>query len=281
MGLENLPLVGSYAKLFSLKELDLGPAEASVVTKIRWCQVLRGLLTNINKPAMLAQFLVLCKGDAALMAAEMGRTQAAVNLSWLLLAPGVSSLSDAIGRPLLSGLRPIGLGLFNLVLLGLEPLSATLSLSPLTLRFLAESLLVGVLGAGGRDVQSAAMSDLFGSRPMLSSKLQTCEGMCWDASGMIGPFIGAFIASRSVKAGFATAAIIGFMMTFTSMTVPETLRRENRKPFSVKQANALANVHLLFSSGVGLRRMAIAATLCQSMQYVPTLRSAFLSVSFR
>ena len=89
MGLENLPLVGSYAKLFSLKELDLGPAEASVVTKIRWCQVLRGLLTNINKPAMLAQFLVLCKGDAALMAAEMGRTQAAVNLSWLLLAPGV------------------------------------------------------------------------------------------------------------------------------------------------------------------------------------------------
>lgn len=127
-------------------------------------------------------------------------------------------------------------------------------------------LRMGVLGAGGSDVLYAAMSDLFGSRPILSSKMQTCEGMVYDCSGLVAPFVGAVIAARSQVAGFFATAVVGGALLAVCGTIPETLAIEDRKPFKLLQANPLAHLHLTFTSGPGLRRLAIAATLQQCMQ---------------
>ena len=95
----------------------------------------------------------------------------------LLLPPVVSSLSGAFGRPRIAMLRPLGLTLFNLTLAALEPIATATGLAPLLVHYIAESLFMGAMGAGGSDVVGAAMSDLFGARPIVSSKLQTCDGM--------------------------------------------------------------------------------------------------------
>ena len=150
-------------------------------------------------------------------------------------------------------------------------------LSPLTVHFLAETIFAGALGAGGSDVVGAACSDLFGNRPIVSSKLQTCDGMAWDVSGLLAPFLGAAIASRSGVAGFYVAAAVGIVTSISVGTMPETLRPEDRKPFRLLSANPFANLHLMFSSGVGLRRLAIASTLQQCMYSLHSTIPTYLS----
>ena len=256
-------MVGAYAKLFSLAGFT--PLEKRAIVRVRWAFLLRSLCMNLNKPAFLNQLLALCGGDAALMAVQIGKAQAATNILDLLLGPIVSSLSDSVGRPAIAAIRPLGLALHNMTLALLVPIASATGLAPLTVHLVAESLFSGAMGAGGADVIGAAMSDLFGSRPIVSSKLQTCDGMSWDVSGLLAPFLGAFVASRSNTAAFVAAAAVGLVTAASNATMPETLAREARKPFRLLQANALANVFLMFTSGVGLRRLAIANTLQQCM----------------
>lgn len=261
--MENIPVVGSYAKLFSLAAFT--PLEKKAIVRVRWAFLLRSLCMNLHKPAFLSQLLALCENDAARMATQIGRAQAVTNAFALLLGPIVSSLSDAVGRPAIAAVRPLGLALHNITLALLAPIATKTGLAPLTVHLIAESLFVGALGAGGSDVLGASMSDLFGSRPVVSSKLQTCDGMSWDVSGLLAPFLGAFIATRSVTAAFVAAAVVGGVTAVIVATMPETLKKDKQKPFSLLQANALANVFLMFKSGVGLRRLAIANTLQQCM----------------
>ena len=95
--MEGLPVVGAYAKLFSLAGFT--PLEKRAIVRVRWAFLLRSLCMNLNKPAFLNQLLALCGGDAALMAVQIGKAQAATNILDLLLGPIVSSLSDSVGRP--------------------------------------------------------------------------------------------------------------------------------------------------------------------------------------
>ena len=79
--LQQMPVVGSYATLFSLAGFTTH--ERKAVVSVRWSFLLRSLCVNIHKPAMLNQLLSLCGADAALMAMQIGRTQATIAICGL------------------------------------------------------------------------------------------------------------------------------------------------------------------------------------------------------
>lgn len=137
--LERTPLLRKYAKLFSLDSLQKN--ERQTVVNMRLSMMLRGAVIFVNKPSMLNQLMKLCCGDAAFMAGHIARTQATINVLNLVLAPVVSSLSDAIGRRAVAIIRPLGIIMFNITLAFLEPLAAATGMAPLFLHYLAESLL--------------------------------------------------------------------------------------------------------------------------------------------
>ena len=136
-----------------------------------------------------------------------------------------------------------------------------------------EILGFGVLSAGNWGVFAAAHTDLFADRPSLSSRLQAADQMWRDAFSAPASLAAAFLTPILWKKSYwwvlyAASATLGWLQLLVSLTMKETLPPgPKRKPFSLRRANPLANVLLLFNSGPGLRSLATSCSayfLCQS-----------------
>jgi hypothetical protein len=97
-----------------------------------------------------------------------------------------------------------------------------------------------------------------------------------DLAGIAGPFIGVAVARL-----FGLAALEHFssLLTLSSMaiqlTMSETLKPEDRKPFKFSTANPFSNLQLLFTNGAGLRRLTISTSLWFWCQEIWSTQSAF------
>ena len=162
-------------------------------------------------------------------------------------------------------------------------------------RLLLEWLCWGVIDSGVWSAFSAQHSDLFGTRPELSSrlkdkkefetKLKELQLYSWhdqeqfeattgdlthwlreahkawgNLAGFLGPIVGIWREHASgggERLVFYVAGAITVAMMAIGLTIPETLAPEKRKPFEIRSSNPLGNMLILFRNGRGLRGLGI------------------------
>lgn len=164
-----------------------------------------------------------------------GALMAIYALNQFLLGPIVGALSDQFGR------RP--LILFCLGMLTLDYILMAVSWSVWVLflgRFLA-----GLAGAS-YSVATAYITDI-SERDKRSANI----GLIGAAFGMgfiFGPILGGLAGAWDVRAPFwVAAALCAFGVSFGMFAQPESLSRENRRPFSFRNSNPFAALMRAFA----------------------------------
>ncbi|MDO8288646.1 MAG: TCR/Tet family MFS transporter [Parvibaculum sp.] len=182
-------------------------------------------------------------------------SNAAVYGGWLLFvyaaaqflcAPILGNLSDRFGR------RPVLL--MSLVTIGLDYI--LMGLAPTVIWLFIGRIISGIAGAS-YSTANAYIADI--TPPEKRAQSFGLMGAAFGVGFIIGPVIGGLLGSFGprmpfyVAAGLALAnALYGFLV------IPETLSKENRRPFSWKRANTLgAFAHL--------RSVPIALTLAVTL----------------
>ena len=225
----------------------------------------------LSGPGHHLSYLDQCQNDMGLMAMHYGWVQTVNNALHCVLSPIVGSLSDTWGRRKLHAIGRVGPMLW---FLGLPVMTMWYSAYPddarirrlsLHFRFLLEAIPWGTITAGNWGVFSAAHTDLFASRPELSSRIQAAEHSWRSAFGIPCSLFGAFAVpalwtTRYRYVPWLLSAAVAASQIVVALRMPETLPEERRKPFSLKQANPLSNVMLLMRNGRGLRGLACAGT---------------------
>ena len=138
----------------------LTPTERKVAIQIQTLDFMHTLASSFSYRAQIAvryRLTVDLGGGthAGRLSMLFGRVAAGQHLSNLLLAPLVGSLSDTFGRLPFRYLEVVAYSLFYL------HLTITADVVSYQLGFF---LLTGVLSAGSKTVQQAALDDMFGSR---------------------------------------------------------------------------------------------------------------------
>ena len=172
----------------------------------------------------------------------------------MVVSPLVAQLSDRFGRRHFGSWGRIGWIIFFS--------GHRIRDRSLTHRLWFEAIPWGIIQAGTWPVFAAAHSDVFGERPQLSARIKSRDGMYISIAGVCGPIV-TVLVSRTV--GLAATEHLCSVLAGASIVLQlankETLTPAKRKPFSLSQANPFANVHLLFTNGPGLRRLASSTSL--------------------
>ena len=179
------------------------------------------------------------------------------------MSPIVGALSDSFGR------KPMMLyGRVGWVLIWL----ALPSVTSLRQWLLVEIMFTGFLRAGDNASQQAAMADLFGTRGQLNTQIASKDGMYSQLSAFFGPIIGDVWARLfGRQSTFYCSALLSALTMALLLRTEETLKPEERKPFSIRRANPIASMTLLFRLDKGLRALAIS-------QFLKDLSGSLMSV---
>ena len=203
-----------------------------------------------------ASYLRLCAQDTALFARHYGTTALGHSLLATLLTPVMAGLADATGRRHIAVLGRSGWVLFWVALRA--------NWMTLRGRLLLEWLCWGVIDSGVWSAFSAQHSDLFGTRPELSSRIKAADQVWVNLAGFLGPIVGIWLEHASwggERLVFYLAGAITVAMMAIGLTIPETLAPEKRKPFEIRSSNPLGNMLILFRNGRGLRGLGITTGL--------------------
>ena len=115
----------------------------------------------------------------------------------------------------------------------------------------------GVLSAGGTLVREASLDDLFGQRPAVRAGISAQNLFYTSIVSMLAPIAGAEMSRRGWRGlAHGLGITLSFLQVCVSLLAPETLQKDERRPFVVKAANPLSNMGLLFRNGPGLRGFA-------------------------
>ncbi|MCH5600032.1 MFS transporter [Niabella ginsengisoli] len=154
--------------------------------------------------------------------------------SWLLsafaitqfvFAPMVGNLSDRFGR------RPILL--FSLLGFGIDYI--VLALAPTYAWLFAGRIIAGITGASFTTA-SAYIADV--STPETRAKNFGLIGAAFGLGFVIGPALGGLLAGWGIRAPFYAAAVLCLVnCLYGYFILPESLSKENRRPFSWARAN--------------------------------------------
>lgn len=165
-----------------------------------------------------------------------GLGRAAVYGGWLLFvyafmqffcAPLIGNLSDRFGR------RPVLL--LSLTAFGLDYL--LMGLAPTLLWLFVGRFLAGAVG-GSYATANAFIADV--SAPENRAKNFGLVGAAFGLGFIIGPVIGGLLGTYGARVPFfAAAALAGLNVLYGLVVLPETLPREQRRPFSLGRANPL------------------------------------------
>lgn len=238
----------------------LTPAERRFVLQQRAMQMLNSFMHIISTTAHYQSYLDQVSGDTARLALHYGRTMSINNAINTFLAPAVGSLSDAFGRYRLHWMGRAGAAIFfclmpiNHMRFLSAPNDPVMQQSVLKMRMLIEIVGFGVLSSGNWGVFAAAHTDLFGDRPVLSSQLQAADQAWRDALSAPASLAAAFLTPILWRKPYwwvlyAASAALGWAQLLLATTMAETLPAgPKRKRFSLRRANPLANVSLLFNS---------------------------------
>lgn len=148
-------------------------------------------------------------------------------------APIMGGLSDQFGRRPVLLLSLFGFGL-DYILQGFAPSIFWLFVG---------RILAGITGASF-STAAAFISDL-----STADKKAQNFGLIGAAFGLgfiIGPLLGAFLGQYGVRVPFFGAAALAFMnLIFGFLVLPESLKPENRRPFSWTRANPIGTLRVL------------------------------------
>ncbi|MFT4520041.1 MAG: DHA1 family tetracycline resistance protein-like MFS transporter [Halioglobus sp.] len=173
---------------------------------------------------------------------DEGLSSAAIYGGWLLFlyafmqflfSPIMGNLSDRFGR------RPVLL--LSLLAYGLDYL--LMGWAP-TLMWLVVGRLIAGSASATYSIANAYISDIF--EPEERAKNFALMGAAFGGGFILGPVIGGFLGEIGPRVPFyATGAIALCNAVFGFFALPETLSKENRRPFDWKRANPLgAFLHL-------------------------------------
>lgn len=182
-----------------------------------------------------------------------------------LFAPVLGGLSDQFGR------RPVLL--FSLFGFGLDYLF--LSFAPTIGWLFAGRAIAGITGASFTTA-TAYIADI----STAENRAQNF-GMVGAAFGLgfiIGPVIGGFLGSFGSRVPFMVAAGLSFAnCMYGYFVLPESLSKENRRPFNCKRANPLGSLKQL-SRYPGLGRLIIAFFLVYVASHAVQSNWSFFSI---
>lgn len=174
-------------------------------------------------------------GDTARAATIYGIFGTAWALMQFLFSPVLGSLSDRFGRRPIILLSNFGLGL-DYILMALAP----------NLRWLFLGRVISGITAASISTAGAYIADV--TPPEQRAAKFGLLGAAFGAGFVVGPALGGILGDISPRLPFWVAA--GFSLTnglYGLFVLPESLRRELRRPFSWRKANPVGALKLLRS----------------------------------
>lgn len=175
----------------------------------------------------------LIKGDISEAAKVGGWLTFAYAITQFLCAPIVGNLSDKFGR------RPVIL----ISLFGFTLDYILLAVAPTITWLFIGRIIAGVTGAS-ITTASAYIADI--STPENRAKNFGMIGAAFGLGFIIGPVIGGVLGEYGARIPFYAAAILCFLnFLYGYFILPESLSKENRRPFELKRANPIGSfLHL-------------------------------------
>ncbi len=178
-----------------------------------------------------------------------------------LCAPLLGALSDRFGR------RPVLL----VSLAGICVNNLVLAFAP-TLGWLFVGRLVAGATAANFAAATAAIADV--STPEQRGRRFGLVGAMFGLGFVVGPALGGWLGGYGVRVPFLVASgLAGVNFLYGLVFVPETLRAENRRAFSWKQANPLSNLALVAHDRAYAR---LVLAWCCTWFALGTLQSSFV-----
>jgi MFS transporter, DHA1 family, tetracycline resistance protein len=174
-------------------------------------------------------------GDTARAAILYGIFGTAWALMQFLFSPVLGSLSDRFGRRPIILLSNFGLGL-DYILMALAP----------SVRWLFVGRVISGITAASISTAGAYIADV--TPPEQRAAKFGLLGAAFGAGFVVGPALGGILGDISPRLPFWVAA--GFSLTnglYGLFVLPESLRRELRRPFSWRKANPIGALKLLRS----------------------------------
>lgn len=224
---------------------ELKGDEWSFVKLQRASDVILGVAFALHNPGWTAGYIRLA-GSAERFVAHYAVCSTVMAVLNFLGEPLVAALSDRHGRkPFLLWGR-LGTCAWFLTYTRVD------LYGKLWMRMVGEATCFGVIGVGHWTVFAASHSDRFGSRPSLSAKIQSADRM-WSLMGQIaGNVAGVWLTDRigALHVGHVSH-VLGLVTLWLLSRLPETLTKENRKPFRLTHSNPIANLSLLLTNGPG------------------------------
>jgi DHA1 family tetracycline resistance protein-like MFS transporter len=178
------------------------------------------------------------RGSAAAQAAHsatiLGYMSTIFGLMQFLCAPILGGLSDRYGR------RPV-----LLVSLACAALDYVLcAIAPNVMLLFVGRLIAGVTAASFT-CASAYIADV--SPPEKRAQNFGMIGAAFGVGFILGPALGGVVGGLSPRAPFWVAAILcGVNFLFGMFVLPESLAKENRRPFDLRRANPFGTFKVLF-----------------------------------
>ncbi len=172
----------------------------------------------------------LIHGDVSQAAKWGGWLTASYAIMQFLFSPVLGGLSDRYGR------RPVLL--LSLLGFGLDYLF--LSFAPTIGWLFVGRALAGITGAS-ITTATAYIADI--STPQNRAQNFGMVGAAFGIGFIVGPVIGGLLGTLSPRIPFMVAAGLSFLnAAYGYFVLPESLSKENRRPFNIKRANPLGSL---------------------------------------
>lgn len=205
-------------------------------------RALRFILITIFIDTMGLGIIIPITPDLIMGLSDTNPSQAVIYGGWLFViygvmqfffAPIMGNLGDRFGR------RPVLL----LSLLAFAIDYAVMGFAPTLLWLFIGRAIAGIAGASATTA-NAYIADI--SPPEKLGANYGLMGAAWGLGFILGPVIGGIVGEYGTRLPFFVAAALGFAnMVYGFFVLPESLAKENRRPFSIRRANPVgALVHI-------------------------------------
>jgi DHA1 family tetracycline resistance protein-like MFS transporter len=170
-------------------------------------------------------------------------------LTQFIFAPVLGGLSDRFGRRIVLLSSLFGLGV-DYIFLALAP----------TIQFLFVGRIISGLTGASYTTAGAYIADV--SPPEKRAQNFGLIGAAFGIGFIVGPVLGGIFSKFGLRVPFYVAAVLCLMnWTYGFFFLPESLSRENRRPFSLRRANPIGSFYRISKLPVPILGLMISLAL--------------------